>query len=173
MTPMRRHERPDQRPMWRRKRVLIPAALLAFHVVVAVVTPVDPSASPDPDSTGQPAATTAAPAPDTPPAEPGVPAEHEAALATATTYARDMHMSRAAVREQLVSEWGEQFPEDAADYAMQRVEADWQGNALVKARLYRDDMHMSTAAIRDQLVAEYGEQFTKAEADWAMANLEK
>ena len=101
-----------------------------------------------------------------------VPAEYESALAKARSYAENMHMSKAAVRDQLVSEYGESFPKAAADYAMANLDGiDWNANALEKAKSYRDGMHMSNAAIRKQLVSEYGEKFTAAEADYAMREL--
>ena len=100
------------------------------------------------------------------------PAEYASALAKARSYAENMHMSKAAVRDQLVSEYGESFPKAAADYAMANLTGiDWNANALEKAKSYRDGMHMSNSAIRKQLVSEYGEQFTAAEADYAMREL--
>ena len=123
------------------------------------------AAAPAGDAPTQSAPTTAAPAGD-------VPAEYESALAKARSYAENMHMSKAAVRDQLVSEYGESFPKAAADYAMANLTGiDWNANALAKAKSYRDGMHMSNAAIRKQLVSEYGEQFTAAEADYAMREL--
>lgn len=139
------------------------------------------SGSTTPDVQSSPAASTAAaPAGDAPtksapsasaPAG-DVPAEYESALAKARSYAENMHMSKAAVRDQLVSEYGESFPKAAADYAMANLTGiDWNANALEKAKSYRDGMHMSNAAIRKQLVSEYGEKFTAAEADYAMREL--
>ena len=123
------------------------------------------TAAPAGDAPTQSAPTTAAPAGD-------VPAEYASALAKARSYAENMHMSKAAVRDQLVSEYGESFPKAAADYAMANLTGiDWNANALAKAKSYRDGMHMSNAAIRKQLVSEYGEQFTAAEADYAMREL--
>lgn len=100
------------------------------------------------------------------------PAEYASALAKARSYAENMHMSKAAVRDQLVSEYGESFPKAAADYAMANLTGiDWNANALEKAKSYRDGMHMSNSAIRKQLVSEHGEKFTAAEADYAMREL--
>src|SRR5690625_6641282 len=79
-----------------------------------------------------------------------------------------MAMSKAAVYDQLVSEHGEQFPEDAAQYAMDNLNADWKENALIKAETYADEMAMSSDAIYDQLVSDHGEQFTKEEAQYAI-----
>lgn len=100
-----------------------------------------------------------------------VPAEYEAALGQAKTYAEAMNMSKAGIRDQLVSEYGGKFPKEAADWAMSNLTHDWKANALASAKIYREDMHMSNADIRDQLVSEYGGQFTEAEADYAMKNL--
>ncbi|WP_198929475.1 Ltp family lipoprotein, partial [Latilactobacillus sakei] len=75
------------------------------------------------------------------------------------------------VHDQLVSEAGEQFSEEAANYAMENVEADWEENALAKAKSYQDDMDMSPESIRDQLSSEAGEQFTADEANYALEHL--
>ena len=49
-----------------------------------------------------------------------------------------MHMSKQGIYDQLTSEYGEKFPADAAQYAIDNVEADWNANALEKAKLYQD-----------------------------------
>lgn len=103
--------------------------------------------------------------------EPSVPAEYKSALAKADSYANTMNMSKQGVYDQLVSEYGEQFSKEAAQYAIDNVQADWNANALAKAKSYQEQQNMSPAAIRDQLVSEYGEKFTAAEADYAIANL--
>lgn len=82
-----------------------------------------------------------------------------------------MHMSKQGIYDQLVSEYGEGFSEEAAQYAIDTLEADWNANALAKAEQYQDQMAMSPNAIHDQLTSEYGEQFTEEEADYAIANL--
>ncbi|MDN6133459.1 MAG: Ltp family lipoprotein, partial [Brevibacterium sp.] len=103
--------------------------------------------------------------------EPEAPAEHSSALNQADTYANTMHMSKAGVFDQLTSEYGGQFSEDAAQYAVDNVDADWNENALESAKTYQDDMSMSPDAIHDQLTSEYGGQFTQEEADYAIENL--
>lgn len=105
------------------------------------------------------------------PAEPAVPVEYTSALNKAQSYSDMMHMSKAGLYEQLTSEYGEKFTAEAAQYAVDNVDADWNANALAKAKSYQETMSMSPAAIRDQLVSEYGEQFTAAEADYAIAHL--
>lgn len=105
------------------------------------------------------------------PDESSVPADFKSALRQADTYANKMHMSKLGLYDQLTSEYGGQFSPEAAQYAVDNVEADWNENALAKAKDYQEDMAMSPSAIYDQLVSEYGEQFTPAEADYAVQNL--
>lgn len=99
--------------------------------------------------------------------------EYMGALRKATLYANQMHMSKKALHEQLISEFGEQFTIEAADYAVEKVKADWKENALRKAKMYQSQMNMSRKAVYDQLISEYGEKFTKEEADYALEHLPK
>lgn len=101
----------------------------------------------------------------------GVSKEYKNALKKADAYASSMNMSKKGVYDQLTSEYGEKFPEDAAQYAIDNVKADWKENALKKAELYSSSMYMSKMSIYDQLVSEYGEQFTPEEAQYAIDNI--
>ena len=103
--------------------------------------------------------------------EESVPREYLSALTKAQIYSDTMYMSKKGIYDQLTSEYGEQFSKEAADYAMEHIQADWNENALQKARTYQDTMAMSPSAIHDQLTSPYGEQFTKEEADYAIAHL--
>lgn len=100
-----------------------------------------------------------------------VPAEYRSALTKAETYSDMMSMSKAGVYDQLTSEYGEGFSAEAAQYAIDNVDADWNANALEKARTYQDDMAMSPNAIHEQLTSDYGEQFTQSQADYAIEHL--
>ena len=104
--------------------------------------------------------------------EKDIPREYKAALKKADMYANKMHMSKAAVYEQLISEYGEKFTEEEAKYAIENVKANWKENALYKARTYADKMYMSDSAIYEQLISEHGEKFTEEEAKYAIENLE-
>lgn len=104
--------------------------------------------------------------------ETNVPREYKSALNKAFSYANTMHMSKRGVYDQLVSEYGEKFSVEAAQYAIDNVEVDWNANALVKANNYQATMDMSPSAIYDQLISEYGEKFTKEEAEYALQNLD-
>ena len=100
-----------------------------------------------------------------------IPTEYKSALIKAESYAENMHMSKAAIYDQLVSEYGEQFSEDAARYAVNNLDVDWKANALATAENYQTNLAMSPKAIYDQLISEYGEKFTPEEAQYAIDHL--
>ncbi len=100
-----------------------------------------------------------------------VPAEYKSALKKAEIYSDTMYMSKSGIYNQLTSEHGEKFSEEAAQYAIDNINADWNKNALEKAKVYQDDMSMSPAAIEDQLKSEHGEKFTADEASYAVEHL--
>ena len=64
-----------------------------------------------------------------------------------------MHMSKQGIYDQLTSDYGGQFSDEAAQYAVDHVQADWNANALVAAKNYQKTMAMSQEAIRDQLTS--------------------
>lgn len=97
--------------------------------------------------------------------------EDAAALAKAHQYSSIMHMSKAAIYDQLTSEYGEKFSAEAAQYAIDNMIADFNANALAKAKEYQESMAMSPEEIREQLTSEYGEKFTPEEADYAIQHL--
>lgn len=101
-----------------------------------------------------------------------VPLENVNALVQAESYSEVMHMSKQGIYDQLTSEYGGQFSEEAAQYAIDNLVADFNANALAQAEQYSDTMHMSKQAIYDQLVSEYGGQFTEEEAQYAIDNLQ-
>lgn len=82
-------------------------------------------------------------------------------------------MSKMGVYEQLTSEYGEGFPPEAAQYAIDKLdgEIDWKENTLKAGERYQQEMSMSKSAVYDQLVSEYGEKFTPEEAQYAVDNL--
>lgn len=98
--------------------------------------------------------------------------EQKNALKKAESYAKIMHMSKQGIYDQLISEYGEGFDTESAQYAIDNIEWDWNANALSKAKSYRDTMSMSKNAIYDQLISEYGEKFTNEEAQYAIDHLD-
>lgn len=97
--------------------------------------------------------------------------EYQSALNKANDYSNIMYMSKASIYDQLISEYGERLTPDAAQYAIDNINADWNFNALQTAKNYSDTMYMSKAAIYDQLISDYGEKFTASEAQYAVDNL--
>lgn len=129
------------------------------------------TSEPQAAATPAPEPTTVKPSQQPRPKAPTVPPEYTSALYKANSYANDMNMSKQGVYDQLVSDYGEKFSAEAAQYAIDNVKANWGMNALAKAKSYQNDMHLSPEAIRDQLVSDYGEKFTAAEADFAIQHL--
>jgi hypothetical protein len=109
--------------------------------------------------------------PQKPTPNPNVSSEFKAALKKAQTYSDRMHMSKQGLYNQLTSAYGEKFPEDAAKYAIENINVDWNKNALEKAKSYATKMHMSKQGVYDQLVSEFGEKFLPEEAQFAVDNL--
>ena len=97
--------------------------------------------------------------------------EEKNALKKAETYSNSLHMSKQGIYNQLTSSI-EGFTKEAAQYAIDNIEADWNKNALEKAKTYQTSMNMSSKAIYNQLVSSV-EGFTKSEAQYAIDNLEK
>ena len=89
-----------------------------------------------------------------------IPTEYKTALKKAKSYSETMHMSKAGLYDQLTSEYGEKYSAEAAQYAVDNVDADWNYNALKSAENYSKTMHMSKQGIYDQLTSDAGEKFS-------------
>ncbi|WP_078430471.1 Ltp family lipoprotein [Alkalihalobacterium alkalinitrilicum] len=100
-----------------------------------------------------------------------VPREYRNALRSAQNYVDIMSFSEKGLFEQLTSEYGDQYPEDAAQYAIENVEVDYYEEALEAAKSYQELMPMSDQELLDQLTSEYGDQYTKEQAQYALDNL--
>ena len=94
----------------------------------------------------------------------------ENALKTAKTY-EDESISKAAMYDNLTSEYADMFTEEEAQYAVDNIEVDWKENALEDAKFYQKFMSMSPGEIYDQLTSEFGGQYTPEEAQYAIDNL--
>ena len=134
------------------------------------------SMPPEPEETPEAEAAAAEPVEEAPaaapaPQAPSVSTEFASALVKAEMYSETMYMSKQGLYDQLTSEYGEQFSAEAAQYAVDTIQADWNANAAEKAKMYQDTMAMSPAAIRDQLTSEYGEKFTAEQADYGVAHM--
>ena len=97
--------------------------------------------------------------------------EEKNALKKAENYSNLLHMSKKGIYNQLTSSI-EGFTKEAAQYAIDNIDVDWNKNALEKAKSYQTSMSMSSKAIYNQLVSSV-EGFTKSEAQYAIDNLNK
>lgn len=100
-----------------------------------------------------------------------IPKEYRNALHKADSYSKTMHMSKQKIYDQLTSEYGEKFDTEAAQYAIDHLDANYKENALKCGENYKKTMHMSKQGIYDQLVSENGEKFTTEEAQYAIDNI--
>lgn len=100
-----------------------------------------------------------------------VPREYRNALESAQNYIEIMAFSEKGLYNQLTSEYGEQYPAEAAQYAIENIQVDYNQEALESAVNYQQIMPMSDKELFNQLTSEYGEQFTEAQAQYAIDNL--
>lgn len=100
-----------------------------------------------------------------------VPREYGNALRSAQNYVDIMAFSEKGLFEQLTSEYGDQYPEDAAQYAIDNLDIDYNEQALKAAENYLEIMPMSDQELLDQLTSEYGDKYTAEQAQYAIDNL--
>lgn len=94
-----------------------------------------------------------------------VPREHESALDNAYSYLDYTSFSKSGLYDQLIYEG---YPEDAAQYAIDNVNTDWNENALQTAINYLEYTSFSDQGLYDQLIYE---GYTNEQAQYAMDNL--
>lgn len=98
--------------------------------------------------------------------EENVSREFSNARQTAIDYLNYTPFSKEGLYEQLLFE---QFPEDAARYAVDNIDVDWNSQAHAKAVEYLDYSSFSDSGLYDQLIYE---KFTAEQAQYAIDNLE-
>ena len=96
--------------------------------------------------------------------------EEKNALKKAESYSKTMHMSKQGIYNQLTSSV-EGFTKEAAQYAIDNIDADWNANALAKAKSYQQTMSMSKQGVYNQLTSTV-EGFTKEQAQYAIDHLD-
>lgn len=99
-----------------------------------------------------------------------VPREYRNALRSAERYLDYSAFSYAGLYDQLTSEYGDSYPAEAAQYAVDNVEVDWNEEAVEAARNYQEYSAFSDSGLYDQLISEYGHQFTPEQAQYAIDN---
>ena len=96
--------------------------------------------------------------------------EYSAALGKAKSYNSLFHMSKKRMYRQLTSDF-DKFSNDAAQYAIDHLEADYKYNALFNAKNYRKLFNMSKSGLFNQLTS-YIDGFTEEEAQYAIDHLD-
>ena len=101
-----------------------------------------------------------------------VPREYRNALRAAENYISFSPFSKQGLYDQLTSEYADQYPAEAAQYAIDNIEVDYKEQALKAAKNYLEIMPYSDAELKEQLMSEYADKFTEEEAQYAIDNLE-
>ena len=96
--------------------------------------------------------------------------EYSAALGKAKSYNSLFHMSKKRMYRQLTSDF-DKFSNDAAQYAIDHLEADYKYNALFNAKNYRKLFNMSKSRLINQLTSSI-DGFTEEEANYAIDHLD-
>ena len=96
--------------------------------------------------------------------------EYSAALGKAKSYNSLFHMSKKRMYSQLTSDF-DKFSNDAAQYAVDHLEADYKYNALFNAKNYRKLFNMSKSGLFNQLTSSI-DGFTEEEAQYAIDHLD-
>ncbi|MEB8418944.1 Ltp family lipoprotein [Enterococcus casseliflavus] len=91
--------------------------------------------------------------------------EFKNAVSKAEDYLNFTAFSKSGLRDQLIFE---QFPEDAAQFAVDHIVVNWNEQALKKAKDYLDYSSFSNQGLYDQLLFE---GFSESEAQYAIDNL--
>ncbi len=102
-----------------------------------------------------------------------VPREHKNALKSAQNYLNIMAFSEKGLYQQLTSEAGDKYPDDAAQYAIDNVKVDYNEQALKAAKNYQSIMPMSDQELLNQLTSDAGDKYTQEQAQYAIDNLDK
>ncbi len=99
--------------------------------------------------------------------------EFKNALKSAQNYLSMMPFSEKGLMRQLTSDAGDGYPEDAAQYAIDNIEVDYNEQALKAAENYQEMMPMSDQELLNQLTSDAGDQYTQEQAQYAIDNLEE
>lgn len=116
-----------------------------------------PTTTEAPTTTVPPTTTTTAP-----PEDPEV----TNARRSAQSYLEYSGFSRQGLIDQLSSEYGDQYPVEAATVAVDSLNVDWNAEAVEAAESYLEFQAFSRQGLIDQLSSPYGHQFTVEQATY-------
>lgn len=101
----------------------------------------------------------------------GVSAESKNALRSAKNYIAFAGFSQARLYDQLTSDYADKYSAEAAQYAIDNIDADWNEEALQAAQNYVDTMPFSRAKLYQQLTSDSADKFTAEQAQYAVDNV--
>ena len=93
------------------------------------------------------------------------------AIESAQSLVDTLPFSRQGLLDQLTSEFGSQFSEEDATFAVDSLSIDWNEEAIEGAQSLVDTLPISRQGLLDQLTSEFGSQFTQEEATFAVESL--
>ena len=105
--------------------------------------------------------------------EDNVPMEYKQALKSAQNYIDVMAFSKQGLYDQLTSEYADKYSDEAAQYAIDNVKADYKEEAVEAAKNYLDTMSFSKEGLKDQLTSQYADKYTEEEAQYAIDKVYK
>ena len=105
--------------------------------------------------------------------EDNVPTEYKQALKSAQNYIDVMAFSKQGLYDQLTSEYAEKYSDEAAQYAIDNVKADYKEEAVEAAKNYLDTMSFSKEGLKNQLTSQYADKYTEEEAQYAIDKVYK
>lgn len=162
-----------KRPWYKKKRFIIPLAIVGMFFVIGLLTPPDPA-------TEETEAAAVAASEDASPAEELAAQEEADRVAAEEAAAAEADAAEADAAEQAAAEEAarveaervaaEQAAAAAAEEAAQGTLS--QQNAYESAKSYLDFAGFSRAGLLGQLTSQYGEQFPPEDAEFAIARLE-
>ena len=105
--------------------------------------------------------------------EDNVPMEYKQALKSAQNYIDVMAFSKQGLYDQLTSEYADKYSDEAAQYAIDNVKADYKEEAVEAAKNYLDTMSFSKEGLKDQLTSQYADKYTEEEAKYEIDKVYK
>jgi hypothetical protein len=165
------------RPWYKKKRVIIPACLVALVVAVSAGSG-SHSASGSPSGTASTASENTSQVPqsakpaaqETPVAKkkPEMTSAQSNAVASAKQYLEIQAFSKKGLIQQLSSSAGDGYPRADARFAVNYLHVDWNAQAVKAAREYLDMQSFSKSGLIRQLSSSAGSGFTPAQARYAV-----
>ena len=105
----------------------------------------------------------------------GMTMAQQQAVAQAQSYLNFSAFSRQGLIDQLASQYGGQFEQTDAEYAVKYLEdnglVDWNEQAVKSAQAYLNVSSFSKDGLIEQLSSEYGGQFTREQAEYAASQV--